>query len=250
MRHYCFISFLFIALLSFLCVPNVSYSALSNEGNIVCGVTTKGDNIMCSTSTHKCLQCVHHSTTKAFRWLHDNVQHEYRCISKEIDNPKNCTYAPNGGAEGDSYKKLLFWRINEEEGTNCIVSNFSQKYSYCYGCEVVETLSQAFVYAGGKAYDVSKKAANVIVVVLTLLWLAVFVLKNVSSFASIEPMKMLQEFMIQMFKIILAFVIINSGIETILRYSLVPLMNAGTDLADAITTTAPTAAEILNQGGE
>ena len=61
---------------------------------------------------------------------------------------------------------------------------------------------------------------------------------------------MLQEFMIQMFKIILAFVIINSGIETILRYSLVPLMNAGTDLADAITTTAPTAAEILNQGGE
>lgn len=239
----------FIAfVVAMLFIPQVALSAMTS-GTIICGVTTKGENIQCDTSVNKCIRCANHSTSRAFRWVHDTVKYEYRCVNKEFDLTKYCEVTLSGGGEGDSYEKTLFWRHNEEEGTNCIVSNFSQKYSYCYGCEVVETLAEAFIFAAGKAYNVSKQASNIILIVLTLIWLSIFALKNVSSFASVEPMKMLQELMVQLFKIVLAFVIVNAGIETILHYSLVPLMNAGTDLGDAILLTAPSAADIMEQGG-
>ncbi len=234
-----FFSFVFAVLF----VPNVAFCSMQ-MGTIVCGITTKGENIQCDTNVNKCIKCANHSTSRAFRWLHDKVKYEYRCVNKDFELSRYCEVTLSGGGEGDYYEKTLFWKHNEEEGTNCIVSNFSEKYSYCYGCEVVETMSEAFVFAAGKAYNISKKASNAVLIVLTLIWLVLFALKNVSSFASIEPMKMLQELMVQLFKVILAFVIINAGIETILHYSLVPLMNAGTDLADAILLTAPSVADI------
>ena len=62
------------------------------------------------------------------------------------------------------------------------------------------------------------------------------VLKNISSFTTVEPMKMIQDLLIQLFKVFLAFVIVNSGIPTILHYTMEPIMLAGTDFGSAILT--------------
>ena len=106
--------------------------------------------------------------------------------------------------------------------------------STCYSCEIVETLVSAFTKAAAKAYQVSREAGNAILVLGMILWIAFFVLKNISAFTTVEPMKMLQDLLVQLFKIFLAFVIINSGIPTILHYSLEPIMNAGTDIGSTI----------------
>ena len=204
-----------------------------NKQTIICG-----DNEKCDTSTHRCLKCKFHSSQTWRRFLVDLEDTAYFCQPKSNELPSMCSVASAGGRE-DRRLKIFGGAIDIaiKEGKECIVENFTHKYSYCYGCDVVKVLADSFVTAAGKAYDVSRDAANAVLIIVSVLWLASFALKNVSSFTTVEPMKMLQDLMVQFFKIILAFVIINSGLQTILHYSLVPLMNAGTDFGNAILLT-------------
>ena len=64
------------------------------------------------------------------------------------------------------------------------------------------------------------------------------------GFLQTVKLKMIQELLVQLFKIYIAFVIINSGIQTILHYTMEPLMLAGTDFADAILIEAAPSGEI------
>lgn len=194
-----------------------------------------GEAEACDTSTHKCLACKKKAplTLKLTLWASGTT---FTCVPKDLEVPKKCEVTTSGGRTGDTKIKLFgLITIRTIQGDQCIVSNFAEKYSKCYACEVIRTLASVFISVAGQAYTVSRDAANVILWVAAVLWLAGFGLKNVSSFAAIEPMKMLQDLFVQLFKIILAFVIINSGLQTILHYSLEPIMNAGTDFASAIT---------------
>lgn len=239
---------LFLFLLILCLTPIKAHTADSSDlkKEIVCGVTVKGEDIKCDTSTHKCMKCKKFiPTLSIFNW---HTLEEYTCVPPDVTPKRKCDPAPNGGRIGEKKTKAFGITISKEKGSDCVVANFAQKYAYCYGCEVVETMANAFIAAAGHAYDVSRKSANAILVVASILWIAFFVLKSVSSFATIEPMKMLQDFMVQCFKILVAFTIINSGIQTILHYTLVPIMNAGTDFGSAILLTAPSV-EIKNTGG-
>ena len=141
---------------------------------------------------------------------------------------------PNGGTQTQVSSGINGWETSITSGQACLTATFKQKYKSCYPCEVIIVLFSAFLTAASAAYDATKQAANAILIVASILWIAGFAMKNVSSFTSVEPMKMLQDLFIKFFKIILAFVIINSGLQTILHYSLVPIINAGTDFANAI----------------
>lgn len=104
----------------------------------------------------------------------------------------------------------------------------------CFTCEIVQILISSFITAGAKAYEISKDLGNAVLLVGTILWLAIYVLKSVASLASVEPAKMLQDILTQLFKVLCAFVVINIGIQTILEYTLNPIMIAGTDFGRAI----------------
>lgn len=220
-------------------------SAEIGSYSIVCGKTAKGQAVNCDTSTHKCYSCEHHTHPRGLRWLGDRVTNTFSCLNKDINPPSNCSYSGTGGLVGESHTQVLFFETAKKEGVECITNNFLAMYtSSCYSCEIIETLASAFIKAAAKAYDVSKEAANAILVVGMIIWIAIFVLKNVSSFTTAEPRKMIQELLVQLFKIYIAFVIINSGIQTILHYTMEPLMLAGTDFADAILIEAAPSGEI------
>ncbi len=257
MKYLNLVSFKYSILLIICFLGFAFHPALART--IQCGLTEKGQAIPCDLDTSMCYSCKRTSTpalellkkqlkkgsvlgsigaaytaSSPLSALLRNVEYEYKCIFGDSKPPKGCSAAPNGGGKSEKKTKFLIFTLSKEEGQHCIVYNFFAKYSYCYGCEVVETLSSAFVKAAGKAYAVSKQAGNAILIFGILLWLIFFALKNVSSFTSVEPMKMLQDLMVKCFKVIVAFVILNSGIETILHYTLVPIMSAGTDFADTI----------------
>lgn len=202
---------------------------------IICGKTAKGQAVECDTSTHQCIQCEEHTHPRLLRWAGDRETHPFYCRNKGIRIPDNCSRSNKGGLEGEAHTQALLWEIAKDEGVECITNNFLSMYtSTCYSCEIVETLASAFVRAAGKAYDVSRQAGNAILVVGLLIWVAVFVLKNITSFSTVEPRQMIQALMIQFFKVFIAFAILNSGIQTILHYTLEPIMLAATDFGDAI----------------
>ena len=213
--------------------PNVL--AAIGDYSMTCGKTANGQAVNCNTSTHQCIQCEEHTHPKGFRWAGDRVTHPFYCRNKGVRIPSNCSRSNKGGLEGEAHTQVLLWRVAKDEGNECITSNFLSMYtSTCYSCEIVETLSSAFVRAAGKAYNVSRQAGNAILVVGFLIWVSIFVLKSISSFSTVEPRQMIQTLMVQLFKVFIAFAIINSGIQTILHYTLEPIMLASTDFADAI----------------
>ena len=210
-------------------------SALSSNYTITCGQTVSGQPIKCDLSTHNCYKC----KEKRGWFAKKTIYYVYNCLSRDADVPGNCERSNTGGTVGDQDTKIFGLTRNKAhiEGTNCITENLMAMYSAtCYSCEIVEILASAFIRASAKAYQVSREAGNAILVVGFVLWVCFFVLKNISSFTTVEPMKMIQDLLIQLFKVFLAFVIVNSGIPTILHYTMEPIMLAGTDFGSAILT--------------
>ncbi len=222
-------------LCSWLCLfPAPANAALGSDYTIVCGQTVGGTPFQCDMSTHYCYLCEEKSRIS---WATKLTEKVYKCLSKDTVVPKNCTRSNTGGTVGDQDVKIFGLTSNRAhvEGTNCVTENLVALYSStCYSCEIVEMLVSAFVRAAAKAYQVSRQAGNAILVVGMILWIALFVLKNVSAFTTVEPMKMIQDLLIQLFKVFLAFVIINAGISTILSYTMEPIMLTGTDFGTAI----------------
>lgn len=218
---------------------------LMTDQKIQCGFTEGqkgGEVVECDIMTNACIVCT--ETKQGTGWktvltagAYSQKVQVYKCVSQGSSYGKSCKLAMNGGLEGDEWSNHLWGLVRgaEVEGKNCIVYNYFIKYANCYGCIVVQTLTSAFTKAAGKAYNVSKQLANIIVLIGMALWLSMFALKNVSSFATLEPMKILQEFFVQCFKVILALVILNSGLKTIINYVLIPIISTGTDVADTIT---------------
>lgn len=241
-----YVLYLSIVLLFLFLFPfNAHAERLMSDQKILCGFENGqkgGAEVECDILTQACIVCT--ETKKGTRWknvatlgAYSQKVQVYKCVPQGSSYDKSCQLAMNGGLQGDEWSNHLWGLVRGAEvtGQNCIVYNYFVKYANCYGCIVVQTLTSAFTKAAGKAYNVSKQAANVVVIVGMLLWLVMFALKNVSSFATLEPMKLLQEFFVQCFKIMLALVIINSGLQTIMNYTLVPIILTGTDIADTIT---------------
>ncbi|HCU58811.1 MAG TPA: hypothetical protein DIC64_02395 [Alphaproteobacteria bacterium] len=231
---------------------------LMSDGKILCGYQNGqkgGEKVECSITKQKCISC---TEFKDSGWnyvgavltlgMRQTKVEVYKCV--DMNAPiGDCELAMGGGLKGDQYTNHIYGLFTSGKvyGDSCIVYNYFIKYANCYGCTVVQTLTSAFVMAASKAYNVSKQAGNAILLVGMMIWLAFFALKNVSSFATIEPMQMLQQFLVQCFKVVLAMVILNSGLETILHYTLVPIMKTGMDISNTISANVK---DIVSASGE
>lgn len=117
----------------------------------------------------------------------------------------------------------------------CRIEEMSKKYqSSCYSCIVVKTLLEKFMEACTKVYDLCSDIAVKILLVATLIWVAFWGLKTVSSLANVEPASMINTLLIQFFKIMFAYVVIMSGIDTFIIYIVNPILTAGADFGIAI----------------
>lgn len=117
-----------------------------------------------------------------------------------------------------------------DKNSPCKVENFRDTYQKtCYSCHVVKLLVETFMKSSVNFYDTSKKAASKILVIGVAVWLAIYVLKQVSSFASVEPANMINDIITFLFKALVAYVFINSSVGAIVGYTIDPLMAAGAD---------------------
>lgn len=117
----------------------------------------------------------------------------------------------------------------------CHVADMQEKYqSSCYSCLIVKTLLEQFMTVGTKTYALCSEAGVKILVLASCLWIAFFVLKNVSSLANVEPVSMINTLLTQLFKIGVAYIIIVSGTNTFINYVVNPILATGADYGLAI----------------
>lgn len=100
----------------------------------------------------------------------------------------------------------------------------------CWYCKVVIMMTNAFLSAANDALSVCQELGHLILKLGFSIWLALFVLKNVTSFAPITPGKMLQELLVMGFKCAFMNIAIADGINFITTLILNPIMITGTDI--------------------
>ncbi len=131
--------------------------------------------------------------------------------------------------------RLVGVAIRTGDNSVCKVAEMEKKYqSSCYSCIVVKTLLEKFINACTKVSDLCRRAAVQVLLVATLLWVAFWALKTISSVASLEPSSIVNTLLIQGFKILFAYVVIESGIEVFMIHVVSPILVAGADFGTAI----------------
>lgn len=118
---------------------------------------------------------------------------------------------------------------------SCRIDELHEEYmSTCYSCIVVSALIGVFMQVVDQLEPLMQLAGLKLLVLAMLLWLPYFVLKKVMSMVSVEPMEMLQELFQFLFKCLVAYALITSGIKIVSQLMVNPLLGAGADYGISI----------------
>ena len=99
----------------------------------------------------------------------------------------------------------------------------------CWYCNIVSTMTGAYLEAVANMMNIVENLALLILKYGFLIWLAYYILQQVSSLAPITPGKMLQEILMMGFKVLLATLAVRQGISLLTEFFLDPVMLFGID---------------------
>lgn len=168
--------------------------------------------------------------------VHDNSVFECH-TDKEIEKLRNPGF----------FSRVKALSIEEVEGSKgekntysvtsiakCNIAKMQELYQgKCYSCVIIKTLMETFLNACSKAYDITSEAGVKLLVLGALVWMAFFVMKNVSSLSNIEPGAMMNTLTVFLFKVMVAYILITSGLGVLIKYTINPLLTAGADFGIA-----------------
>lgn len=120
--------------------------------------------------------------------------------------------------------------------------------SGCYPCKVIKTLISSFMNGVKFLQDVSVRAGTRILLIGFLLWIAFYIMQQVSSFKDIEPRDMVNNLLIMAFKVLGAYYVIQLGFQIFVDFIVVPFLGWGIDFGTYLLT-ATTSATGLDISG-
>lgn len=104
----------------------------------------------------------------------------------------------------------------------------------CWTCVVFEPLTSAFLWAADKGLAVTQSAGKMLLLMGSLLWLAFWALKNVSSFTELQIGNILNDLLKFCFKVALAYIFIVNSSTAIGQYFIKPIMGVGASIAQQL----------------
>lgn len=127
-------------------------------------------------------------------------------------------------------------------------AQYKARYSAgCWSCLVIEHLTSAFLNAANQGLFITQNAGRVLLLIGSVLWLAFWAFKNVSSFTQLQLGNLMNDLLKFGFKVMLAYWFINYSTTAIGQYFITPIMSVGTTIGqqfwDAETETYTQTAE-------
>lgn len=157
-------------------------------------------------------------------------------IHQNIDNASDLLSPVAPGAPLAAYilKKMATNYTNP-----CSVERMESIYkSGCYSCIIVKAMISTFLNACSTLYDLARVAGVKILLIGLLIWIPFYILQQMSSLKNLEPSAMVNDLLIMAFKVIVAFLVINSGIQFFIDFVISPILNAGADFGLMMLNTA------------
>ena len=120
----------------------------------------------------------------------------------------------------------------------CSMANIQRSYGadndFCWYCSVVITMTNAYLKAAGAALPSAIALGKLILQLGFLIWLAYYILQQVSSFNPVQPSKILQDILVMGFKVALAALAVDAANSVIVDYFINPIGELGTDYGMAL----------------
>ena len=128
------------------------------------------------------------------------------------------------------------------DGHACTMAKMQEMYlqddtkvdQYCWYCKVVIVLTNAYLAAANQALPVSISLGKLCAKLGFMIWLAYYILLQVSSLAPITPFKMMQEILVMGFKVALAYNAASLGMTVITTFFINPIVGLGCDYGSAL----------------
>ena len=153
------------------------------------------------------------NSAKAWNW---ETRSSTNCTGEEM----TCIYIDETACK--DYKK----NSNKSDAPNAKES--------CWYCKIVIVLVNAYLTAAKAAMGTTISLGRVILKVGFLVWLAYYILQQVSSIEPVTPGKMLQEILVMGFKVALAYLFLEEGTKLVIDYYVNPIVEVGVDYGSEI----------------
>ncbi len=121
--------------------------------------------------------------------------------------------------------------------TGCGLEQFLPKSDECWFCPLFTAIFNTSSKIALKSYMALADGIANLVLVCFALWTAIFVLKHVTAVEVKNPSKMIQEYLLQAFKVLLVVLILKGNYFQVMHYSLEPVFNTGMQFSQTITGT-------------
>lgn len=176
-------------------------------------------------------------TATFWQWELGGTRHAYDDdVTAPADPNFSLSESSNGTASEDS--------DGAREAASCAMDAMQAMYltdeskvdQYCWYCKIVIVLVNAYLQAVSEALPATQSLGKVILKFGFLIWLAYYILQQVSSINAVTPGKMLQDILVMGFKVALAYSAVTIGAQIIRDYYLDPIVGTGIDYGWAIFT--------------
>ena len=129
---------------------------------------------------------------------------------------------------------------DDEYSEYCLGDNFDKNYTDadCWSCGVVLSLMQSMTAAAETLYTAIREVSLIVLLYCGAIWVACYFIKALGSFATQDPAKILDGLLTFMFKWALAYVLVYSGLDTIVIYIVDPLLDVGYTIGQSLSQSA------------
>ena len=158
-------------------------------------------------------------------------------ISETPNNPNQGGYMQQPSAtnqQGESFDQLSASQACSFQSMKQIYMDETDNANLCWYCNVVIVLMNSFFKGAQLALPAMQSLGRLILKFGFLIWLAYYILQQVSSFAPVTPGKMMQEILTIGFKVALAYAMVDKGGEAIAYYFINPVLSLGIDYGLAL----------------
>ena len=166
---------------------------------------------------------------------HPELQFKYE--NQDVQNAMDLRANEHGYTSSDNSRDV--YEILEIKNT-CSIDTLKKQYmdntdsKGCWYCNIVSTMTAAYLEAVANVMNIVETLGRLILYYGFLIWLAYYVLQQVSSLAPIKPGKMLQDILLMGFKVLLATLAVRQGIPLLTEFFLDPVMLFGIDYGQTI----------------
>lgn len=179
-------------------------------------------------------ECLNKTNTNEWTELNECAKESKDVVAPPLNMS---TPTPSNALEYLMANNPELYQMHQQEyakKSSCYYENFLFSSDTCLFCDLFRVLFNTASTISLKTYNALKEGVSSLVVVAFAVWIAWFVLKQISSLEVKKPSKMIQEILVQTFRVLLVLLILKVSYAQILRLTIAPVFETATNYIQAL----------------